>query len=106
MCTHIVHVSPICVLSSMSRIHIVLDDAEKARYRHQAEREGKSLGAWLRAAAEDRLRAAQARRDLKAPEALAEFFGECDARESGREPDWADHRAVIERSRRGRLEVT
>lgn len=90
----------------MSRIHIVLDEVEKARYRHQAEREGKSLGAWLRAAAEDRLRAAEARRELRTRQALSEFFGECDAREPDPEPDWADHRAVIERSRRAGLEVT
>lgn len=90
----------------MSRVHIILDDTEKALYRHQAEREGRSLGAWLRAAAEDRLRAAQARRELRTHAALAQFFHECDAREPGREPDWAEHRALIERSRQGGLEVT
>jgi hypothetical protein len=89
-----------------SRIHIVLDEAEKARYRRQAQREGKSLGAWLRAAAEDRLRASLQPRPLRTRAELERFFVECDEREPAPEPDWADHRAVIERSRRDGLDVT
>ena len=89
-----------------SRIHIVLDDAEKARYRRQAQREGKSLGAWLREAAEDRLRTAAARRDLRSRSGLEQFFAECDQREPGTEPDWQDHRALIERSRLSGLDLT
>jgi hypothetical protein len=89
-----------------SRIHILLDEAEKNRYRRQAEREGKSLGAWLRAAAEDRLRAAERALSLRSRADLQRFFAECDAREHGREPDWSEHRETIEQSRRGGLEVT
>jgi len=89
-----------------SRIHILLDEAEKNRYRRQAEREGKSLGAWLRAAAEDRLRAAESALTLRSRADLARFFAECDAREHGQEPDWSEHRETIERSRRRGLEVT
>jgi hypothetical protein len=89
-----------------SRIHILLDASEKARYRRQAEREGKSLGAWLRAAAEDRLRAAEQGPSLRTRAELARFFEGCDAREHGREPDWTEHRETIERSRRDGLEVT
>ncbi len=33
---------------------------------------------------------------------LVEFFAECGARESGEEPDWPAHRAMIEASRRSR----
>ena len=36
----------------MARIHLVLDDTEKARYLRQADREGKSLSAWLRVTAQ------------------------------------------------------
>jgi hypothetical protein len=90
----------------VSRVHVLLDDAEKARYRLQARREGKSLGAWLRAAAEDRLRAAAGQRDLRTRSGLQAFFAECDARESGREPDWKDHREAIERSRTKGIDVT
>jgi hypothetical protein len=89
-----------------SRIHIVLDAAEKARYRAQAAREGKSLGAWLRAAAEDRMRNAVVRRDLRTRPGLEQFFTECEERETGREPDWEEHRAAIERSRLQELDVT
>ena len=89
-----------------TRIHIVLDPVDKARYRAQAEQEGKSLAAWLRDAAEDRLEAAQTRSSLRSREALEAFFDACDARELGQEPDWSEHRAVIERSRLSGLDVT
>jgi hypothetical protein len=89
-----------------SRIHVLLDEAEKARYRRQAQREGKSLGAWLREAAEDRLRAAAGTRDLRSRAELGQFFAECDRREAGTEPDWHDHRHLIERSRLNGLDVT
>jgi hypothetical protein len=89
-----------------SRIHILLDEAEKARYRRQAQREGKSLGAWLREAAEDRLRAAAGHRDLRSRSGLEQFFAECDQHEVGTEPDWLEHRRLIERSRLNGLDVT
>lgn len=82
-----------------TRIHIVVDEAEKERFRHQAAREGKSLSAWLREAARTRL----ARRDsssLDTAESVRSFFEECDEREHGAEPDWREHRRVIERSKR------
>ena len=101
MCMCYVHISEMT-----SRIHILLDEAEKARYRQQAIREGRSLGAWLRAAAEDRLKAAQTRRNLRTRAGLEGFFAECDEREPSREPDWHDHRAAIERSRLRGLDLT
>lgn len=81
-----------------SRIHILLDESEKDRYLRQAEREGKSLGAWLRAAEHGP--------SLRTRAELQRFFDGCDAREHGREPDWTEHRAAIERSRRSGLDVT
>ena len=89
-----------------TRIHIPIDEADKARYRRQAEREGKSLAAWLREAAEDRLRAATKKLDLRSARDLEGFFQACDAREEGPEPDWAEHERVIQRSRREGLEAT
>jgi hypothetical protein len=89
-----------------NRVHVLLDDAEKARYRAQAAREGKSLGAWLRAAAEDRLRAAAMHPDLRSRGSLERFFAECDVREIGEEPGWEEQRTLIERSRTSRLDVT
>lgn len=89
-----------------TRIHIVVDEEDKARYREQAEREGKSLGAWLRDAAEDRLRDTAEQRSLRTRAALERFFAACDEREPHPEPDWAEHRAVIERSRLHGVDVT
>jgi len=82
----------------LARIHVILDDAEKDRFRHQAEREGKSLGAWLREAARERLARAAARPRLDTAAGLKAFWAECDARETSREPDWDAHRRVIEES--------
>lgn len=82
-----------------SRIHIVVDEEDKERFRRQAEREGKSLSAWLREAARARL--AECRpADLDTPERLRAFFDACDDRESAPEPDWEEHLRVIERSAR------
>lgn len=89
-----------------TRIHIPIDEADKARYRRQAAREGKSLAAWLREAAEDRLRAATEEVDLRSVRDLEGFFQACDEREEGPEPDWAEHERVIQRSRREGLEPT
>ncbi|MDX1673964.1 MAG: ribbon-helix-helix protein, CopG family [Longimicrobiales bacterium] len=80
------------------RIHILLDGAEKERFRRWAEREGKSLSEWLREAAREKLAAARQGRSLDSREALEDFFEGCDARERGEEPDWESHRRVIEDS--------
>lgn len=81
------------------RIHIVLDEAEKQRFRRQAEREGKSLSAWIRDAAREKLAEAAAVR-LDTLDELRAFFAGCDERETRAEPDWAEHRRVIEASQR------
>jgi len=90
----------------MNRIHILLDDEQKARYRRQAEREGKSLGAWLREAAEEKLAATEKSGRLETVEELRAFFNACDAREGTREPDWEKHLRVLAASRSRGLEPT
>jgi hypothetical protein len=80
------------------RIHIVVDDREREAFRARAAAEGRSLSEWLREAARERLRET-APGTLESPAALVAFFAECDGREQGREPDWAEHLAVIEASR-------
>ena len=87
----------------MSRIHIILDSAEKARFRQRAAREGMSLAEWLREAARERLAAAERDAQMDTLDELRAFFAACDAREHGREPDWDEHRKVIERSVRSGL---
>lgn len=80
------------------RVHLLLDGAEKERFRRWAEREGKSLSEWLREAAREKLAAASATQPLDSRESLEAFFDGCDARERGEEPDWEAHRRVIEES--------
>ena len=88
------------------RVHILLDAAEKERFRQVAAREGKSLSEWLRDAARERLAAVQAKESLDSIGALEAFFTACDERESGEEPDWEAHQEVIERSIRSGSRVT
>lgn len=102
---HDVHEHSSCV-DLMSRIHILVDDEDKARYRRQAEREGLSLGAWLRQAAEEKLAVARKRVRFETVEELRSFFEECDARESEPEPDWMRHVEVVERSRSEGVDCT
>jgi len=84
------------------RIHIVLDGAEKERYRALAEREGKNLSEWIREAVRERAAGYAGDQALDSPQALRSFFEECDrAREpDGRpEPDWADQKRAIAESK-------
>jgi hypothetical protein len=81
-----------------TRVQVILDEQEKELFQRQARREGLSLSAWLRRAGEQRLRS-----DARAPKIdsvteLRAFFSACDEREEGREPDWEEHRAVLEAS--------
>lgn len=80
------------------RIHLVVDRAERERYRRAAARAGKSLSEWLREAAHEKLAAEEDKVRLDSVDRLREFFSECDRRESGREPDWEAHQAIIEQS--------
>lgn len=82
----------------MKRVQVLVEEAQMEQFRRQAEREGLSLSAWLRRAGQERLGARRARR-LSSLGELRDFFRAVDAREKGREPDWAEHEAVIGRSR-------
>lgn len=83
-----------------ARIHIVVDEAEKERFRRQAEREGRSLSEWIRRAAREKLAGSGAGRPTTLEE-LREFWARCDEREERPEPDWEEHEAVIAASKRG-----
>jgi hypothetical protein len=77
-----------------------MSDADRDRFFHQARREGLTLSAWLRAAAHDRLRKQETASRLDSPTALTAFFAACDERSGeGVEPDWEQHRQVIDESR-------
>lgn len=83
----------------MSRIHFVVKETAKARYQARAEREGKSLGQWMREAAEEKL--ASERPRLYTVEELREFAARCDARHppGSREPDWPEIKRMIAESK-------
>ncbi len=88
-----------------SRIHFVAREAAKMAYRTQARREGKSLGEWLREAADEKL--ADARPPKFTVEELREFAAACDAdRPAGfREPDWSEAKRIIAESKVAGLPV-
>ncbi len=80
---------------SSSRIQVVLDPAEREAFRAQARRERLSLSAWMKAAARDRLAAAQ---EVPFPfdaAGLDAFFADCDARRTGHELDWEDAKQLV-----------
>ena len=82
-----------------SRIHLVLAEEEKALLERAAKREGKSLSAWLREAAREKLEGSGPP-SLSTVDELKDFFEGCDQGEEGQEPDWSAHRAVMDASRR------
>lgn len=85
----------------MARVQLVMPDQDRDRYVHQARREGMSLSAWLRAAAEDRLQREAQAGVFESVADLQAFFAACDARTGdGEEPDWEEHKSVIDASRR------
>lgn len=83
----------------MSRIHILIDEAQKVRYQSHAARERKSLGAWMREAAEEKIARSAPRRFASVQEFDA-FVAECQARSAAdggleREPDWEETKKII-----------
>jgi hypothetical protein len=80
-----------------------LDEIEKERFRLRAAREGTSLAEWIRHAAREKLVVAEQSERIESLDDLRAFFGACAARETGREPDWDEHRRVIDRSIRSGL---
>jgi hypothetical protein len=81
-----------------TRIHIVVDEAEKDEFTRQARLEGKNLSEWLRDVARQALLRGEKGPKLRSVDELKSFFARCDEREIGTEPDWKAHRRVIEES--------
>ena len=84
----------------MVRIQILLGEQEREEFRRLAKRHGMSLSAWLRDAGREKAAAGESEQRIDSKQALRDFFTECDQREQGREPDWEEHREVIDRSKR------
>lgn len=88
----------------MARVQLLIPDADKDRFVHQARREGMSLSAWLRAAARERLTERQKVKRFKTAEDVRAFFERVHAlddleNEPEREPDWEEHLAVMNESK-------
>ncbi|MDE0072935.1 MAG: hypothetical protein OXR82_04885 [Gammaproteobacteria bacterium] len=90
----------------MSRIHFVVKETAKMAYQTQARREGKSLGEWLREAAEEKLATARPRKFTV--EELREFAARCDARHppGARELDWPEIKKIIVETRYPDYDIT
>jgi uncharacterized protein (DUF1778 family) len=80
-----------------TRVQVLLDQAEKARLERGAKHVGRSLSAFMREAALDRLAQLESQKPYTKPE-LRAFFKQCDKLESGKEPDWQEHLQVINAS--------
>lgn len=86
----------------MARVQLVIPDDDRDRFVDQARREGMTLSAWLRAAAEARLRQRESTASFRSRSELREFFAACDAEAgAGLEPEWDQHLEVMAASRRG-----
>ena len=87
------------------RIHVVLDERERAAFQSRAAAEGRSLSEWLRLAGRERMERERPAR-IASTDDLTAFFDACDRRDAGREPDWAEHLAIADRSRGQSVERT
>ncbi len=84
----------------MVRVQVLMEREEREEFRRLAQRRGMSLSSWLRQAGLDRMARDAGAVGIDSPEALRDFFATCDERESGVEPDWEEHKRVIEGSKR------
>ena len=84
----------------MARVQLVMPDADRDRFVHQARQEGMSLSAWLRAAARERLETRQRVKPFQSPDDVKAFFKSCAALGGPEtEPDWSEHLRVMNESR-------
>jgi hypothetical protein len=77
------------------RVQVILDQKDAIQFRSQAQKELKSLSAWLRDAGKKMLEISKQKKPLSDPSSLKSFFKSCKEREKGREPDWEDYKKVI-----------
>jgi len=77
------------------RVQVILAEEEAAEFRSRAQRESKSLSAWLREAGQRMLQKTKTKETLIKLETLAEFFEACGRREQGQEPDWLEYKKMI-----------
>ena len=84
----------------MARVQVVMSDADHTWFRAQARKEGMSLSAWMRAAAQERLESRRKVKRFQSEEDYRDFFRECaELAGEGREPDWEEHLKNINESK-------
>lgn len=87
-----------------TRVQVILEAQERELFRWHAQKEGRSLSAWMRRAAQERVTAQKPKR-ITTVDQLREFFADCDnLANSGREPDWDEHLEVLQKSRKRGME--
>ena len=87
-----------------ARIHLVIAEHERDAFRARAAAQGLTLSEWLRDAARERLER-ELPAEIHTAADLDRFFAERRVAESGSEPDWDQHLAVVRRSRRHGLDA-
>ncbi len=87
------------------RVQVILDADERAAFARRAAADGQSLSAWLRDAGRQRLRSGGGF-GLRSADVLRQFFDSLPEGAAGREPDWEEHLATIQASRREGLTPT
>lgn len=85
----------------LARVQLIIGEEKRSRYIHQAHKEGLTLSAWMRAAADERLERNSRYQLFESAEDIEKFFNECDELETkGQEPDWEQHRSVMDEVRK------
>ena len=77
------------------RVQVLLDEQEAARFKSQAQKESKSMSAWLRDAGRKILETNKQWQSLTDAKSLEDFFKKCNERERGKEPDWKEHKRLL-----------
>lgn len=77
------------------RVQVILGEQEAASFKSQARKEAKSLSAWLRDAGLKMLDDQKQQENLKDFQTLKSFFEQCAQRENGVEPEWEEHKKLI-----------
>lgn len=92
------------IVHMTTRIHLIIDEHERDAFRARAAVQGLSLSEWIREAARERLERERPM-EITTVADLDRFFAERRDAEDGKEPDWEQHLAVMERSRGTGLEA-
>ena len=93
----------------MATIQIVITEEDRQRFAEQAEREGKTLDAWLISVARQQIaepKTGKRMRKFKSRDEIRTYLrSHSDLDKLEREPDWEEHLRIIDLSKRQGLPV-